>query len=271
MNNIIKIGVIGAAGKMGRKIIQSVVLEKKLMLTAAFEKKNSDFIGIDAGVLIKKKKLNVRICEIFSIKKTNFDILIDFSSNDCLLDYLYFCKKYKKAIIIGTTNLNKISINKIKKAAKKIPIIFSENFSIGMSSILSFIKNISKIIGNLSDIEIIEYHNKYKKDFPSGTAIAIAKIIAKSINLDFKNCFFYNKKKIINKKQDNVISFSCVRAKNVIGEHTVIFFMNGERVEITHRTFDRNIYTKGVIKSCLWLKKKNNGLFNMLNVLGLEE
>lgn len=269
MNNLIKIGIVGAAGRMGKEIIKSVLSEKKLILTAAFEKENSGFIGIDVGDLIGKKKINVKIYEIFFIKKTNFDILIDFSSSDCLSDYLYFCKKYRKSIVIGTTNLNDTSIIQIKKAAKIIPIVLSENFSIGISSILNYLNYVTKIIGKLSDIEIIECHNKYKKDIPSGTAVAISKVIAKSIDLNLEKYFLNNKEKKENKMRINNISFSCIRAKDVISEHSIIFFMKGERVEITHKIFNRNIYAQGVIKSCLWLRKKKYGLFNMLNVLGL--
>lgn len=269
-DNLIKIGIVGAAGRMGKKLIKSIIKNKRLKLTAAFEKENSDFIGIDVGKLVGLNFLNIKICEFFFIKKKDFDILIYFSSGKNFLDYLHFCENHKKSMIIGTTNLDKININFIKIASKNIPIILSENFSIGINVILNFLNSIVKIIGNLSDINIIEYHHKYKKDIPSGTAIAIGKIIAKSIGLNFDKFFFHNKKNILNKKKNNTINFSCIRSGDVIGEHTIIFFMNKERIEITHKIYNRNVYVNGVIKSCLWLIKKNNGLFSMLDVLDIK-
>lgn len=261
----IRVSVVGAAGRMGKNLIKEILKNEKIILTSAFEKK-SDFIGSDIGDLFGFKKLNIKIDNIKNISN-EFDILVDFSAPKWDKSYLSFCLKNKKAMIIGTTCIKKEEKELIKKASKKIPIILSVNFSFSFNLILKLSEITSKIIGNMSEIEILDFHHKYKNDCPSGTALIIGDTIAKSIGTNLKNCAIYSRSGFIEKRKKKNIGFSVVRAGNTPGEHTIIFAMKNERIEITHRIFKRTIYSHGVIKSILWLIGKKNGLFNMKDIL----
>ncbi|UDG80529.1 4-hydroxy-tetrahydrodipicolinate reductase [Candidatus Annandia pinicola] len=263
MNQKIRIAISGAYGRMGKSIISIIDKIKILQLTVLLINENKTLFNI-----INKNKLNnIKISKNFENIHDLFDILIDFTCPKSTMKYLSLCYKYKKKIIIGTTGFNEIEKEKIKKYSKKIAILLSSNFSIGINLILNILEKITKIIGNESDIEIIEFHHKNKKDSPSGTALTIGETIAKSMNLSLNKIAIYNRNKFNEKRKKNSIGFSTIRAGDTIGEHTVIFANKGERIEITHKASSRITFAKGALKASIWLNKKKNGLFSMKNVL----
>ncbi|BGI50934.1 MAG: 4-hydroxy-tetrahydrodipicolinate reductase [Arsenophonus endosymbiont of Ceratovacuna japonica] len=265
----IRVAIVGSSGRMGRELIKAVSQQKGIILGAALKQKGSSIIGTDAGKLVGIGNLNVIINDDIINVLDKFDILIDFTHPKCTEYYLSICKKNNKAIIIGTTGFSKTIQQKINKAAKKIPIVLSSNFSIGVNLVLKLLEKTAKVIGLCSDIQIIEAHHRYKVDSPSGTALAMKNIISKSIKYNLKKYKSCNKKNISYNMENNNIGLTTIRAGDILGEHTVIFADIGERIEIIHKTSSRIIFAKGAIKACLWLKGKKNGLYSMEDVLNI--
>lgn len=263
MNKKIRIAISGAYGRMGESIINIIDKIKNLQLTVLLVNKNK----LSFNNINKNKINNIKISNNFENIYNLFDILIDFTCPKSTMKYLSLCYKYKKKIVIGTTGFNKIEKEEIKKYSRKIAILLSSNFSIGINLMLSILEKITKIIGNESDIEIIEFHHKNKKDAPSGTALTIGETIAKNMNLNLNEIAVYNRNKTNEKRKKNSIGFSTIRAGDTIGEHTVIFANKGERIEITHKASSRITFAKGALKASIWLNEKEKGLFSMKNVL----
>ncbi|MFT8229895.1 MAG: 4-hydroxy-tetrahydrodipicolinate reductase [Enterobacterales bacterium] len=270
--NNIKIAVSGINGKMGSKIIKEIIQIHKT-------KNKNIFLG---GVLYNRKnqintslvsilnKLNVKIVDNLSKIKNDFDVLIDFTHPTSSIEYLQNCKKYNKKIVIGTTGFNKIQKLEISKISKNIAIVLSPNFSIGLNVMLKLLKQTTKIIGEDSDIEIIEMHHKKKIDKPSGTAIAMGETISNTLGVSFNKCFIDRNINIKNNIQKSkYIGFSSLRAGNIVGEHTALFIKKNERLEIVHKSSNRSIFANGAIKAAIWLVDKNQGLFNMNHVLNI--
>ncbi|MDT9587667.1 MAG: 4-hydroxy-tetrahydrodipicolinate reductase [Candidatus Arsenophonus melophagi] len=269
-NSNIRVAIVGADGCMGRKLIKAVSKTNGITLGGALVKKGSSIVGINAGTLIGMSSLNIIISDDLISILDKFDILIDFTRPEGTKYYLSVCKKYGKAMIIGTTGFSEIEKQSIKEAAKIIPIVLAANFSIGINLIFRLLEKAATVIGKYSDIEIIEAHHRYKVDAPSGTALAMGEIIAKAIGSNLKYCAVYDRQGFTGKRKKNSIGFATTRAGDIIGEHTAIFANIGERIEITHKASSRMIFANGAIKACFWLKDKNNGLYSMQDVLNLK-
>ena len=255
----IKIAVVGSAGRMGQQIIKEIQNFKNVILTSAIEDKDSKYLN-----------KNIKKVKILSDKKLEFkkvDVIIDFSLPDSTMETVKYAAELKKKLVIGTTGLNSNQINKIKKASKKIAIVFAPNMSVGINLLLELVNNASNILfDNNTSAEVLDIHHKHKKDAPSGTALALGGAIAegKKINLKDKSSLKPNK---VRKKQLGKINFFCKRKGNIVGEHSVIFTNKGEQIELKHKAFNRSIYAVGAIKAAVWLSSKKNGFFNMLDVL----
>ncbi|MXP51128.1 4-hydroxy-tetrahydrodipicolinate reductase [Pantoea sp. SoEX] len=263
-----RIAVTGAEGRMGRNLI-SVMTKENINLSGVIVKPGSSVIDHDAGTLIGNNKIGIKVTDNISNIIDRFDCLVDFTNPKVTLTNLKICHKYRKSIIIGTTGFDVEEYQLINKLSNEIPIVLSANFSIGMNIILKLLEKTAKIIGNNSDIEIIEAHHNSKIDAPSGTALAMGRIIADVMKWQLDEHSIYRKKGIIGKRKKRSIGFSAIRAGDIIGEHTAIFASIGERIEITHRISNRMNFTLGVIKAIKWLQKKKSGIFNMWDVLGL--
>lgn len=269
-NSVIRVAVSGANGLMGKQIIKSVINHDNIILGAALEKKKSDVIGIDVGnILNKRENLDIFVSDNISKVSDDFDIFIDFSNPKSTMDFLFFCEAHMKPMVIGTTGISEKCLNIIKSVSQKIPIVLSENFSVGISFIINFLEKISSKIKYYSDIDIIEYHHRNKKDSPSGTSILIGNTIANSVGFSLKECLMYNHFENIKKRKNNKIYFSSIRSGDIVGEHTVMFSMKEEIIEIKHRVSTRMVYAYGAIQACLWLNGKKNGFFTMSDVLEL--
>ncbi|WMY97238.1 MAG: 4-hydroxy-tetrahydrodipicolinate reductase [Arsenophonus sp.] len=255
INQNIRIAIVGSKGKMAKMLIKNIINHKQILLKVILEKNKTDLTNHKIKKILGNKILDIKIQNnIFNVLDY-FDTLIDFSEPKSTLYYLNICKKYKKSMIIGTTGFNKEEKKCIKNAAKKIPIIYSTNFSIGMNIIFKILKIMTKFLGKNYDIDIIDIHHKNKKDLPSGTTLEIDKTIREIL-----------KKKKIDKK---INSFS-IRNSNIVGEHIIMFSGMEERIKIKHEIFNRKIFVDGVIKGCLWIKNKKHGLYTMQNILNID-
>lgn len=254
----IKITITGAMGRMGKALVQRLSKKKKLKLFSLTDIKSGKTIN---GIKTQKNKLE-------AFKKT--DIIIDFSRPKASLEILHYAKKLKKKVVIGTTGFTKQQNNLIKKYSKKIAIFKSGNMSLGIN-LLEYIVNIlSKKIPNDYHIGINDDHHKKKIDYPSGTALMLANAVSKGKNKNLeamKGKFFLNKK---GNTQKNKINFFITRKGNTIGKHSVLFNNNIENIELKHTAFSRELFADGALNAAVWISKKNKGLFNMQDMLGLK-
>ncbi|WMY95336.1 MAG: 4-hydroxy-tetrahydrodipicolinate reductase [Arsenophonus sp.] len=265
----IRVAVVGAQGRMGSMLIKFIAQNKKVFLGAALVKKGSNKVGIDAGKLVGLHPLNIMVTDNLINVLNDFDILIDFTNPKNTKSLLLICKKYKKSMIIGTTGFNEIDKNFIQETAKEIPIVFSENFSIGINVMYKLLEITAKLIGKCNDIMIFETHHKKKVDTPSGTALQIKAIIGKNIKADSYSSFIGEKKVFSNDKRKNNINIASIRSEDMLGKHKVVFSTINERLEINHKVLNRTIFAHGVVKACLWLKEKKVGLYSMQDVLNI--
>ncbi|PPI86583.1 4-hydroxy-tetrahydrodipicolinate reductase [Candidatus Pantoea edessiphila] len=266
--NQIRVAIAGAQGRMGRELIKAANKED-INLSSVLVKAGSSMVGCDAGILINSSQINITITDNIHNIIDSFDLLIDFTTPQSTMEYLSLCKQHKKSMVIGTTGFNQKEYKLIDLASKEIAIVLSANFSIGMNVVLKLLEATSKIIGNDSDIEIIEAHHRNKIDAPSGTALSMGKIIANTMHWKFDESAVYKREGIIGKRKEQSIGFSTIRGGDIIGEHKAIFASIGEQIEITHKVSNRMNFALGAIKATKWLKHKKSGLFNMWDVLGL--
>ena len=241
-----RIAINGSKGKMGQTLVDAVNLNKSATLGA----------GVDKG-----DNLNDSL--------QDFDVLIDFSRPEASLKAISICKNSGKAMVIGTTGFSDEELKVIKQASTQIPIVFAPNMSVGVNLTLKLLETSAKVIGKDSSIEIIETHHRYKVDSPSGTALKMGEVIANALGRDLAKCAVYGREGIDEPRDLNTIGFSSIRGGDVVGDHTVTFFMEGERVEITHKASSRMIYANGAVRAANWLSDKPSGLYSMQDVLEL--
>ncbi|CAL4319472.1 4-hydroxy-tetrahydrodipicolinate reductase [Buchnera aphidicola (Chaitophorus populicola)] len=263
---IIRISISGALGKMGKCLIQEIKNFKTLCLNSIIIKKDKNITNNNKKTLQNLKKNKIKVYTEINNHK-DFDVLIDFTNPKNTMKNVNFCYKYNKKIIIGTTGLSKENYLDIKEKSKKISILYSTNFSIGINLILNLLKITTKQIGKDSDIEIIESHHRHKIDSPSGTALTLGKSIAKHMKLNLDDIAVYNRNHSNYQRKKNEIGFSSIRAGETIGKHSILFSTQGENITITHQAFNRKSFAHGALKSAIWIYNKKNGLFNINDVL----
>ena len=254
----INITITGALGRMGKILIKRISKNKNLKLFSLTDIKSEKKVN---GIKVQKNNLE-------AFKKT--DVIIDFSRPKASIEILEYAKRFKKKIVIGTTGFNKKQNNLIKNYSKKIAIFKSGNMSLGIN-LLEYIVNIlSKKIPNNYDIGINDDHHKRKIDYPSGTALILANAVSKGKNKNLesiKGKIFLNKS---GKLQKNKVNFFITRKGNTIGKHSVNFNNNIESIELKHNAFSRDLFADGALNAAVWISKKNKGLFNMQDMLGLK-
>lgn len=243
---MIKIAVAGASGRMGQSIIQSIEQSDKTTLGVTLDKGDNLNSVID-----------------------QFDVLVDFTRPEATLDYLAVCIASGKSMVIGTTGFDDAGLQMIKDAGTKIPVVFAPNMSVGVNLSLKLLEMTAKVIGEESDIEIVEAHHRHKVDAPSGTALKMGEVVANALGRDLSKCAVYGREGIEKPRDRQTIGFSTIRGGDVVGEHTVSFFMEGERVEITHKASSRMTFANGAIRASAWLQGKPAGLYSMQDILDI--
>ena len=265
----IKIGVCGAAGRMGKTILEVCNEIDDINVAAAIEYKGSSMIGIDAGEQAGIGKIGVAITDDIAKVADQFDVLIDFTIASSLTENIEKCHAAGKRMVIGTTGLDDEQKELINKVAEDIAIVFAPNMSIGVNLCLKLLEMAAQVIGEESDIEIIELHHRHKKDAPSGTALRMGEVIADTLGRNLKECAVYGREGVTGERDKNTIGFETIRAGDIVGEHTVMFASAGERVEITHKATSRKTFASGAVRAAQWLADKDKGLFDMQDVLGI--
>lgn len=266
-----KVGIFGANGRMGRNLIQAAVEDSTAQLTACAVREGSVFAGMDSGLIAGIAANEVYASADLEDMANNSNVWIDFTLPEALSNNIDYCVKHKLNMVIGVTGLEQDLLDKIKQASEHIAIVFAANFSTGVNLMYKLLEITAATVGDTSDIEIIEGHHRYKKDAPSGTAMAIGQVIADTLDRDLNKVAVYGREGDTGERDPQTIGFATVRAGDIVGEHTALFADIGERIEITHKASSRMTFAKGAIRAANWLVGQQNGLFDMQDVLGLKQ
>ncbi|WP_034414747.1 4-hydroxy-tetrahydrodipicolinate reductase [Candidatus Photodesmus blepharus] len=267
---MIRIGISGVAGRMGRSLAKVTHLNQDMIVVAGFERPGSSFIGVEIGELYGEVNDKVVLKDSLDESTPDFDILVDFTIPENTLKNVKFCKKHNKKMVIGTTGFSDKERIFIEEAAKEIAIVMAPNYSIGINLILKLLEKATKVMGSCCDIEILEAHHRCKVDIPSGTAVRMGEVIAETMGNNLSDVAFYNQDSNCAERINGGIGFSTIRSGDIVGEHTVMFVGVAERIEITHKASDRMAFANGAIRAVAWLNcQKDAGLFTMIDVLGL--
>jgi 4-hydroxy-tetrahydrodipicolinate reductase len=228
----------------------------------------SNLVGKDIGDIVGLEKTGVLATDNLDEIFKNTDAVIDFSSPELSLECAKIAAKYGKILICGTTGINEEQKQKLASYAQNCVIVWSSNMSIGVNLLISLSEKVAKILHDDFDAEIFEMHHRNKVDAPSGTALSLGEAIANGRGLDFGEVCRKTRDGIIGKRERNEIGFSSMRGGDVIGDHTVVFAGIGERVELSHKASNRDIYARGAIRAAIWATGKKSGLYSMRDVLG---
>jgi len=266
-----KIAITGVTGRMGRALLEATSQHESATVAAAIGRKGSSVIGADAGEVAGIGKLDINIVDDLAAISDQFDVLIDFTRPEVTLANLEICRKAGKKIVIGTTGFSDEQKQQISDAAKEIAIVFAPNMSVGVNLCLKLLDMAARVMGDYTDIEVIEAHHRHKVDAPSGTALRMGEVVAEALGRDLNDCAVYGREGNTGERDRQTIGFETIRAGDIVGEHTVMFADIGERVEITHKASSRMTFAKGAVRAADWLMQHNTGLFDMQDVLGLKD
>jgi 4-hydroxy-tetrahydrodipicolinate reductase len=268
--NQIRVGIIGASGRMGLHNALSILENEKMIVAAGFDVPESAYFGKDIGISCGWKSNNVLISEIDNTGLKNIDVLVDFSSPNALDAYLELAISEKVPCIIGTTGYTDDQLQKIKSASKNIPIVFSGNYSTGINTLLGLVQQGIQALGKDFDIEIIEHHHNKKVDSPSGTAKMLGQAACEARGYDYNKAVITGREGQVGARSENEIAILALRGGGIIGKHSVYMVSNDETIELTHAAHNRKAFTSGVVKAVTWIPSKDPGYYDMMDVLHLK-
>ncbi|MFD1008292.1 MULTISPECIES: 4-hydroxy-tetrahydrodipicolinate reductase [Oceanisphaera] len=270
MTNPVRIAVAGCNGRMGKVLVESVTHTPGVTLTAAIEHSGSSVLGADAGELANVGRLGVIVTDDLAAVIDQVDVIIDFTRPDATLANIALAQQHGKRLVIGTTGFDDAQKAQIQVAIADTAMVIASNYSVGVNLVFKLLEQAAKVMGDYTDIEIIEAHHRHKVDAPSGTALSMGEVIANTLGRDLKTCAVYGREGITDERDPNTIGFATVRAGDIVGEHTVMFADIGERVEITHKASNRLTFANGAVRAAAWIAKQDAGLYDMQDVLDLK-
>ena len=263
-----KLVVAGAGGRMGRALIELVLASKDLRLAAALEAPGSPCMGGDAGELVGHP-CGLKVTSDIAGGLAGADCLIDFTRPEATLAHVEVCAEKGVPMVIGTTGFSARQNERIAAAAGRIAIVLAPNMAVGVNVALKLAETAAKALGDGYDVEIIEAHHRNKVDAPSGTALKFGEVIARALGRDLSRNALHGRKGEVGERDPKAIGFHAVRGGDIVGEHTVMFAGEGERIEITVRSSSRATYALGALRAARFVREKGRGLFDMQDVLGL--
>jgi 4-hydroxy-tetrahydrodipicolinate reductase len=269
--NEIKVAITGAGGRMGRILVQAVTESDGLVVGAASERPGSSLVGADAGELAGVGRLGVAVVTDLAECLEAFDVLIDFTAPLATLSHLAQCRAAGKSMVIGTTGLDAEQRAAVAAAAEHIGIVFAPNMSIGVNLCFKLLDIAARVLGDEVDIEIIEAHHRHKVDAPSGTALRMGEVVAAALGRELNDVAVYGRQGHTGARERRTIGFETIRAGDVVGEHSVWFVADGERIEIAHKASSRMTFAKGAARAARWIGSHRRGLYDMQDVLGLRD
>jgi len=263
------VAIVGAAGRMGGRLIHAVCEAEGLQLTGAVERPGHPQIGMDAGLIAGAGELKVKISDDLAAAMAGADVLIDFTFPDVTLKNLAVCAELGKMMVSGSTGFTPEQRAAAEKFATKIPVVLAPNMSVGVNACFKLLKEAAKILGDGFDVEIVEMHHNKKKDSPSGTAVRMGEVVANALGRDYNQVANYHREGMCGERTRQEIGMQTVRGGDIVGEHTVYFIGMGERIEISHRAMSRDMFARGAVRACQWLAGKAPGIYDMQDVLEL--
>lgn len=266
---MIRVAVVGAAGRMGRNLVSAVCETAGMELTVATERVDSGLIGQDVGQLAGVGRLGLELHADLQPLTDSFDVLIDFTSPQATLGHVSLCRSAGKRMVIGTTGLSEREKQAVAAAAGQAAIVFAPNMSVGVNLCFKLVELAAGVMGDEADIEIIEAHHRHKVDAPSGTALRLGEVVAGALGRDLREVALYGREGHTGERDPRTIGFETIRAGDVVGEHSVWFASVGERVEIVHKASSRMTFARGAVRAARWVMAQPAGLYDMQDVLGL--
>jgi 4-hydroxy-tetrahydrodipicolinate reductase len=267
---MVRIAINGAAGRMGRALVEACMQYPDSTLGAAVDLPESGCTGKDAGTAAGIGECGVKISDSLQQSLDAFDVLIDFTRPAPSLAALEVCRAHGKKMVIGTTGFSEKQKQQIQQAAQSIGIVFAPNMSVGVNLSLKLLELTAKVLGDEVDIEIIEAHHRHKVDAPSGTALRMGEVIANTLGRKLSEHAVYGREGNTGERNRKTIGFQTIRAGDIIGDHTVMFADIGERIEISHKASSRMTFAKGAMRAAAWIASRKKGLYDMQDVLSLK-
>lgn len=265
-----RIAVAGANGRMGKILVEAAHVTDSATLTVATVREGSSLLGVDAGELAGIGKINLVTTDSLADAIDQFDVLIDFTLPDATLQNAKLCAQAGKGMVIGTTGFTAEQKQLLLSYQKDTPLCLASNFSTGVNVCFKLLEMAAKVLGDDTDIEVYEAHHRHKLDAPSGTALSMGKVLADATERNLDDVAVYGREGHTGARERETIGFATVRGGDVVGDHTVSFLADGERVEITHKATSRMAFGRGAVRAAGWLISKPNGLFDMQDVLNIK-
>jgi len=262
--------VCGAAGRMGSTLVRLIHGSGAMKVVGAVEFAGSPQLGKDAGEIAGVGNIDVPMRSALAPLLKGQVVVIEFSTPKATLEHARLAAEKKIPIVIGTTGCDQKQLDEIKALGRQTPILLSANMSLGVNLLVSLLGKVAKSLGDDYDVEIIEAHHRFKKDAPSGTALALGRAVAQGLNRDLDKVGVNGRKGIVGERTQQEIAMLSVRAGDIVGDHTVIFGGIGERLEFIHRAHNRETFAHGALRAAQWLAQKKPGLYAMQDMLGLE-
>jgi len=264
----IKVVIAGCSGRMGKSLLECVAQADDLVLHGALEHAASVVLGKDASEFGGTS--GIKISADVAAALRGADVLIDFTRPEGTLHHLEICQQLGVNIVVGTTGFNAQQKALLGAAAQKIGIMFAPNMSVGVNLTFKLLETAAKVLSHGYDIEIIEAHHRHKVDAPSGTALGMGEVLARTLGRDLEACAVYGREGITGERDPSTIGFATVRGGDIVGDHTVLFAGIGERIEITHKASSRATFALGALRAARFLQANKAGLYDMQDVLNLK-
>jgi 4-hydroxy-tetrahydrodipicolinate reductase len=265
---VINVVVTGAAGRMGTQIVRALAAEKDMRLHGAVERAGFA-AGTDASAAAGLPAAGVTIGDDLAKALNLAHAVVDFTAPDASARHAETCAEKGVPIVIGSTGFGAAAKARVAAAAKRVPVVLSPNMSVGVNVLFELVRRAADVLGSAYDVEIVELHHRMKKDAPSGTAVRLAEVAAEALERDPAKDLAFARHGMIGERPPAQIGVQTLRGGDVVGEHTVLFCGQGERLELTHRATSREQFARGAVRAVRWVIGRQPGLYDMADVLGL--
>ncbi|MBW2121206.1 MAG: 4-hydroxy-tetrahydrodipicolinate reductase [Deltaproteobacteria bacterium] len=268
---MVKAIVVGAGGRMGKRIIHTILQTPGITLAGAVEKEGHPAVGRDVGELAGEGGVGVFVESDLDRVAGLGEVIVDFTIPEVSMKSLETAVRGRMALVIGTTGFSPDQVERIRAEGSRTRCVVAPNMSVGVNVMFKIVEEAARALGPDYDVEIIEAHHRFKRDAPSGTAMKLGERIARALGRDLERVAVWGRKGMVGERKPAEIGIAAVRAGDIVGDHTVVFGGIGERLELTHRAHSRDNFARGAVKAALWVVKQPEGLYDMQDVLGLRE
>ncbi len=265
-----KIGIVGCDGRMGQMLVREVLDTEGVALAGGVERSESDAVGRDLGELVGRGRNGLAVGLDSKTLFEQADAVIDFTAPAAAIEHARLAAETRTALVVGTTGLSAEQEAALREAAARTAVVWAPNMSVGVNVLLSLVEQVAAALDPTTyDIEIVEMHHRHKVDAPSGTALGLGRAAALGRGVKLEDVWCKSRDGHTGARPAGEIGFATLRGGDVVGDHTVIFAAEGERIEITHKASSRQIFAKGAVRAARWAHGKPPGLYSMRDVLGL--